>query len=52
MSSISDAYPMCVVSDGIYSIILGGLQADLNGGLWGGGATPAKKNAGCSGGHI
>ena len=43
MSCISYAYNILVVSDGIYSINLGGLQADLNGGGLAGGAPPEEK---------
>ena len=37
------AFNILVVSDGMYSINLRGLQPDLNGGVWGGGAPPEKK---------
>ena len=43
MSCISYAYNILVVYGGIKSISLGGLQADLNGRVWGGGSPPHKK---------
>ena len=43
MECFKYAFSILVVSDGMYSINLGGLQADLKGGLGGGGARPEKK---------
>ena len=43
MSCILNAPTILGVSEGMCSINLGGLQADLKGGVWGGGAPPGKK---------
>ena len=43
MECFKYTFNILVVSDGIYAINLGGLQADLNGGVRRGGAPPVKK---------
>ena len=40
--SFKYAFNILTVSDGMFSINLGGLQADIKGGVWGGGSPPRK----------
>ena len=52
MECLKYAFNILIVSDGIYSIHLGGLQADLKRGSRGGGAPPVKKKMGLGPGPI